>query len=154
MLYANRAAAHLNAGHFQEAEHDCTRSLQREQSVKVFLRRASALEKMGQLAAAYSEAAKALVLSPQEPAVLQRIEALRHSAAGGATSLVADAKTLQQLRKRAEARAERGAHEQAAAYGAALELLKGESVAEELPCAAAARPDGGMAVDSTLAASC
>lgn len=125
-LYANRAAAALGASDHAQAEGDCRRSLQREDSSKVQVRCAEASVGLGKPAAALECLARALVIEPTNRKARDLIAALRreHSAdVLGEVSL----ETMTRLRKRAAAQAERGAQQQADAYVGVIELLGGDA---------------------------
>ena len=124
-LYANRAAAALGASDHAQAEGDCRRSLQRDDSSKVQVRCAEASVGLGKPAAALECLARALVIEPTNRKARDLIAALRrvHSAdVLGEVSL----ETITRLRKRAAAQAERGAQQQADAYVGVIKLLAGD----------------------------
>ena len=129
-LYANRAAAALGASDHAQAEGDCRRSLQREDSSKVQVRCAEASVGLGKPAAALECLARALVLEPTNSKARELIAALRRDHSPDVLGEVS-LETMTRLRKRAAAQAERGAQQQAAVRGVVLQQLRAAVLVEK-----------------------
>uniref|UniRef100_A0A665VE92 C3H1-type domain-containing protein n=1 Tax=Echeneis naucrates TaxID=173247 RepID=A0A665VE92_ECHNA len=71
-LYANRAAAYLNVGLYDQALEDCEKALRlNEGNYKALYRKAKALKEMGRHQEAYETVAKCSLAVPQDPSVIQ-----------------------------------------------------------------------------------
>ena len=131
VLYANRAAVHIKHAEeaglseaWSNAVDDCRRSLQRVESAKCWLRCAKACQGLGRRAAALDAIANALLFEPSNSATLETLAALRsENESEGGPPLAVPEETMNRIRKRAEKRAEQGAHKQAAAFSEAIALL-------------------------------
>lgn len=115
VLYANRAAAALSLGDHEDAERDCRRALQREDTTKCRVRCVKACLALGRADAALHHLACALTLDPRHREARNLLATYpRDSPSDLYGAVSADA--MARLRKRAAARDERGAHDQAQAY--------------------------------------
>uniref|UniRef100_A0A7N5ZXQ6 C3H1-type domain-containing protein n=1 Tax=Anabas testudineus TaxID=64144 RepID=A0A7N5ZXQ6_ANATE len=71
-LYANRAAAYLNIGLYDQAFEDCEKALQlNEGNYRALYRKAKSLKEMGRHQEAYEAVAKCSLAVPQDPSVTQ-----------------------------------------------------------------------------------
>uniref|UniRef100_A0A672FDR9 C3H1-type domain-containing protein n=1 Tax=Salarias fasciatus TaxID=181472 RepID=A0A672FDR9_SALFA len=71
-LYANRAAAYLNIGLYDQALEDCEKALHlNEGNYKALYRKAKALKELGRHQEAYEAVAKCSLAVPQDPSVTQ-----------------------------------------------------------------------------------
>uniref|UniRef100_A0A4W6BX82 Zinc finger CCCH-type containing 7A n=1 Tax=Lates calcarifer TaxID=8187 RepID=A0A4W6BX82_LATCA len=71
-LYANRAAAYLNVGLYDQALEDCEKALHlNEGNYKALYRKAKSLKEMGRHQEAYETVAKCSLAVPQDPSVTQ-----------------------------------------------------------------------------------
>jgi len=127
VLYSNRAAAYLKQAEvgwdeaWEQAERDCCRAIERDATAKYLLRHAKACEGLERINDAFESLATAVVHEPTNKVVLKEVERLREQ---HDNALRPSEGTLQKLRKRAAARAERGADQQARAFQDAIELLE------------------------------
>uniref|UniRef100_A0A668AVW3 Zinc finger CCCH-type containing 7A n=1 Tax=Myripristis murdjan TaxID=586833 RepID=A0A668AVW3_9TELE len=71
-LFANRAAAYLNIGLFDQALEDCEKALHlNEGNYRALFRKAKALKELGRHQEAYEAVAKCSLVVPQDPSVIQ-----------------------------------------------------------------------------------